>query len=244
MKLFLFIFQVVLVMNVYAAETHKILFIDKQEKEIVTLENNPDENLEIGNVLNIKRPRHKESSEDNLITVGKVKLIEVGENRATAEVIQNETSNSKSIFPKFSKIMAGDLAVLESVDIVPSTIISKNEVVSYFDLFSDPKQNPYTYELTQRGKDMLDLLSEEWQSHRMSRLLISGYTDAQGTREANEMESYQRALTIRQYLIQNHGYDPERVIAVGLGESELAEENVLPGQEKKNRRVEFKLLSQ
>ena len=56
-----------------------------------------------------------------------------------------------------------------------------------------------------------------------------------------QMESYQRALTVRQTLIDELGIDPDRIVAIGMGESEDPQNANLPGAEDEARRVIIKV---
>ena len=72
------------------------------------------------------------------------------------------------------------------------------------------------------------------------RYLIMGHTDAKGSAAYNQTLSEQRAASVRKYLVQRFPLQPDALISIGLGETQLkrpAEPNAGI-----NRRVEFSLL--
>lgn len=71
------------------------------------------------------------------------------------------------------------------------------------------------------------------------RLQIVGHTDADGSEDANQKLSEERANSVRDFLVQNHGIERNRFITDGKGESNpVADNNSASGKEQ-NRRVEF-----
>jgi outer membrane protein OmpA-like peptidoglycan-associated protein len=69
-------------------------------------------------------------------------------------------------------------------------------------------------------------------------VVIEGHTDAVGSDMYNEQLSQRRAYAVKRYLVAQHGIDPARLRAVGLGKYEP-----LPGKDPiaaENRRVQFR----
>lgn len=69
------------------------------------------------------------------------------------------------------------------------------------------------------------------------RLIIEGHTDAKGSDQYNQILSEHRARAVRDFLVQNYGVSPDRLMASGLGES-----RPLSGRDpydEVNRRVQF-----
>jgi outer membrane protein OmpA-like peptidoglycan-associated protein len=69
-------------------------------------------------------------------------------------------------------------------------------------------------------------------------IYVVGHTDAQGTDEYNLTLSQRRADAVKDYLVRVHGVDPERLITVGKGETELLDP--ADPASAANRRVEFR----
>lgn len=75
------------------------------------------------------------------------------------------------------------------------------------------------------------------------RVLITGHTDNVGPRERNLELSGKRAEAVKQYLV-DHGIDAARIETRGAGPDEPIADNAAPGGAQKNRRIEFKVLTQ
>ncbi|QRK13484.1 OmpA family protein [Archangium violaceum] len=69
-------------------------------------------------------------------------------------------------------------------------------------------------------------------------LVIEGHTDSQGTEELNEELSYQRAESVRDYLVER-GLDSSRIRIDGRGESQPVASNRTAEGRANNRRVEI-----
>jgi hypothetical protein len=174
------------------------------------------------------------------IQTGALKVLKADKGYAVAEVVMDGTIESENFFPKFKGVMIGDVAEPKEVKVVQTQFVTPIKTVHYHEIFRDPKANPSSYELTEEGKQRLKEAAEVFSEARVPVLMIEAYTDQKGPAEVNQLESYQRALTIRQYLTEVLGFDPDRTIALGYGESELAEDSFAPGFESKNRRIVFK----
>jgi hypothetical protein len=73
------------------------------------------------------------------------------------------------------------------------------------------------------------------------RLEVQGYTDNQGPSDGNRIMSEKRAQAVRAYLVQQ-GIEPQRVTAVGYGETQPVADNNTPEGRAANRRVELRPL--
>ncbi len=68
---------------------------------------------------------------------------------------------------------------------------------------------------------------------------IAGYTDNVGSESNNQKLSERRANSVRDWLVRQ-GVNPDRITAVGYGESNPIASNATPEGKQKNRRIEFK----
>ena len=77
--------------------------------------------------------------------------------------------------------------------------------------------------LSERAKVQLKPLGEAFASttSRQSRYLVAGHTDAKGSAAYNRQLSERRAKAVRQYLLQEFAIEPDRLVAMGLGEDHL-----------------------
>ncbi len=66
---------------------------------------------------------------------------------------------------------------------------------------------------------------------------IEGHGDASGSADYNQSLFTQRALTVRDFLVERHGVDPNRLLARGKGETEPYDPS--DPCRRINRRVEF-----
>ncbi|HSK10645.1 MAG TPA: OmpA family protein [Vicinamibacterales bacterium] len=71
------------------------------------------------------------------------------------------------------------------------------------------------------------------------RLEIEGHTDNVGARAANQKLSHDRAASVREYLVKTHEVAPDRLTAVGYGDSRPVADNDTEEGRAKNRRVEL-----
>ncbi len=89
------------------------------------------------------------------------------------------------------------------------------------------------------ARAQLDALAQGVRLLPKDRLVaIEGHTDARGDDEYNERLSMRRAQSVKRYLVAQHGIEPSRLRAIGMGEYEN-----LPGRAPlapENRRVQFR----
>jgi outer membrane protein OmpA-like peptidoglycan-associated protein len=69
---------------------------------------------------------------------------------------------------------------------------------------------------------------------------VEGHTDSDGSTEYNQQLSQNRANSVGSYL-QSHGVNPQRIVALGAGESRPIASNDTAAGKQQNRRVELKL---
>lgn len=192
----------------------------------------------------VARQSKAESHEPLWIKTGALKITQLQEKIAIASVVEDQTEMSRTFFPKFPNLMAGDLVIFKTVTLARKQSILPQVMLTYGDLFIDPRSHPQTFELK---KEAVALIKERLAGFAESRaplLMIEGYTDHNGAQADNQVESYQRAQTIRQYLIDELGFDENRVVAIGYGESEQADASMKPGYTQVNRRIVIKALSE
>jgi outer membrane protein OmpA-like peptidoglycan-associated protein len=84
-------------------------------------------------------------------------------------------------------------------------------------------------------EEVLEFLEEH---PKVTLFRIEGHTDSVGTKFNNLILSGQRALTIKEWLI-DHGIDHERLLAVGFGDTDPIADNAYAAGRAQNRRVEF-----
>lgn len=82
-------------------------------------------------------------------------------------------------------------------------------------------------------------------SFEKSRIRIEGNTDSVGSESANQVLSEKRAKAVVTYLVQEHGFDPNRFIVVGNGSKKPVDgaSNDTAEGRSKNRRTDFEILN-
>lgn len=204
--------------------------------------------LEEGMILNSYRSLTKKSdkqNEDLTLLMGRVKVVELRQETAIAEVLTEEIELPPKTLLSYPQIMAGDFLVKPIYQIEQRKNLHPEITLSYFDLFQEPKASPKTLELIEAGKEKIRAVALEHYVHVSEGvLLIKAFTDELGSAQANQIESYQRALTVRQFMIEELKMDPERVVAIGMGELSLEDQSQLIKEERTNRRILFKLVPQ
>ncbi len=148
----------------------------------------------------------------------------------------------KKIFPKHSSVMAGDLLVRKELNLAPRKVTAPVVGVEYRDIFIDPSAAPTTFELSDAGVKKLEDVVKAFADNKIETLMVEGYTDHNGSADINQVESIERAKAIRQILIDQFGFDANRVLAVGYGESEQLDRTFAPGYIERNRRIVFKVV--
>lgn len=102
---------------------------------------------------------------------------------------------------------------------------------------------PASARLTADARLALDEVARTLKNQRSLGVEISGHTDDQGNDSFNLLLSQQRAESVRQHLI-GRGIAPERLTAVGMGETLPVAPNDTEEGRERNRRVEFKVTVQ
>jgi outer membrane protein OmpA-like peptidoglycan-associated protein len=103
------------------------------------------------------------------------------------------------------------------------------------------------YVLKAEAIPSLRKVGEVVKSYPKAPLLIEGHTDGKGTHPYNMKLSENRALSVKNWLVQNAGVDPARITTAGLAETKPVAPNTNPdGSDnpqgrQKNRRVSFTL---
>ena len=92
--------------------------------------------------------------------------------------------------------------------------------------------------LTPVAEATLDSVFQMLRANPDVRVEIRGYTDNVGSAAKNLILSQRRAMAVKRYLVRK-GIDPNRLIAIGLGEDHPIADNSTPEGRAKNRRIEF-----
>ena len=135
--------------------------------------------------------------------------------------------------------------------LTPKPIIDK-PIVADESTATKPERKTVTFESIDFGpgssklkpemENNLHLIIDFLVTHPTFQLKVVGHTDSDGDPVANMRLSHERAENIRKYIISYGGLDPDRVKAIGLGDTDpIIKEEIAPEHKKLNRRVEFQL---
>ena len=133
----------------------------------------------------------------------------------------------------------GIIHVIDTV-LIPGTIqteIELNQIV-YFDPILFAVGSPY---LADSSQPILEEIAEILINNPEGNLEIQGHTDTDGGEEINLTLSQNRADTVREFLIAQ-GVEPERISAVGYGETILKVDPEETAEDRSaHRRIEFRI---
>jgi len=121
----------------------------------------------------------------------------------------------------------------------PDTIIKENETITLFNiLFETNKATllPESYPEIEKCKIIFD-------DNPFMVVQIEGHTDNVGQKAYNKTLSLKRAQAVRTYLIDKVKISAKRLRAVGFGMEKPIDTNETPEGRSRNRRIEFKILS-
>lgn len=102
---------------------------------------------------------------------------------------------------------------------------------------------PGAAKLTELSKYELDNLVESLNKYPNMTIEVSGHTDNTGDAAQNQTLSAERAKAVKDYLV-GKGIAASRLQAVGYGQTQPADTNDTEAGREKNRRTEFKILTQ
>lgn len=211
--------------------------------KMVLIEGGSLDGIASGDLFRVYRPGHSSIKTSGVsIETGAAKAMVVYEHKTLAEITQQGTPLSEQYYPRFPEVMAGDIATLQRLEIHQVVSLTPELSLTYNSLFEDPKAVPQSFELSQSGREELTKVAEEFGKVNAGMLMVVGHTDAAGPADANQIESYQRAMVVRQYLIDQLGFDASRVTAIGKGEDDLPEGSLVPGFADKARRIVVKVV--
>lgn len=153
---------------------------------------------------------------------------------------QDSSSNTKvihdTVYVEVNKAKIDTIVKKDTIVYEDKTTRTKTSVVSLPNVQFEKNKA----KLLNSSKEDLDKLAKHLNENKQVQAEIIGHTDGSGDDKANQVLSQERAESVRQYLIKN-GVEPNRIKAVGKGESEPKTTNETLEGRAMNRRVEVKL---
>ena len=223
-------------------ESWKVLhFVGLRSQKIVRINAGEDQKIRPKTKLHVFRM--DDSKDSKPVPIGILQVLSVADHTSLAKIIKDTSPMSIMLFPEYPGIMAGDRVT------VPRFAIRKNQklvpeiTMPYSQLFQDPNPDPISFELSEKGKEQLKKHLKVITNQKSGLIFVQGYTDPEGDKARNQLESYERAKTIRQFLIESLNIKASRIVAIGKGELDPADRSNLSGSKEANRRIVFKVVS-
>ena len=149
------------------------------------------------------------------------------------QIEQNSEKQQESSVAPQNSVNTETAVSVEAIQKEISSIVNKNRII--FKRLST--------EVTQKSVQTIEKIAQILKENPSINIEIGGHTDAKGDDEVNAYVSKHRALSVQKLLIK-FGIAPERLSAVGYGESQPIVQNDPQGYSAKNRRVEFKIIKE
>ena len=115
----------------------------------------------------------------------------------------------------------------------PSTLEQGGAII-----LSDLTFNSGSATLGAQDYDSLAALARYLKTHPTSKIILIGHSDAVGSLQGNISLSQKRAASVRTKMINDHGINPDRILAQGVGYLAPIAPNTTDENREKNRRVE------
>ncbi len=190
---------------------------------------------------------------DNTPVAGKIILRDALTNSLVAEV-QNDSSTGVYITELPTGTYVATASAEGYIDQTTALVVEENRSVKqdfalvkvgtaitlkgiYFDFGKATIRLPESQEALQAAYQIL-------KENPTIKVEIQGHTDNIGSAEYNQRLSESRAWAVVNYLIQQMGVDPSRLLAKGYGESQPKASNDTPEGRALNRRVEFVVIGE
>lgn len=137
--------------------------------------------------------------------------------------------------------------IVKKGEVPPQKLPPKGKIEKPTKELADVFKNIYfdfdKYNLRPDAIKRLTKIGDYLKAHPDVKILIEGNCDERGTREYNLVLGEQRALSARNFLI-NYGISPKRLYTVSYGEDKPADPRHCEEAWAKNRRCEFKIVSE
>lgn len=216
---------------------------DKKAGEFALVGGNEEDGVGMGIVLKSYRAAVGSIKKGRMwVETGELKVVGNRNGYAFAQISRPYSELSKEMFPKFSGPMAGDRVVPAEVKFKKHVSILPTVEIKYGNLFEYPNGSPDNYKFTEVGKSILLDETKNFSKARVPMIIVEGHTGSKGSSELNQIESYERAKTVRRFLISKYNFDPQKVLAVGYGEAELKDKSRTAGHNARNRRIIVKAI--
>jgi len=140
-----------------------------------------------------------------------------------------------------------EMPIVKKGEVPPEKLPPEKEVKKPEEKLAEIFKNIYfdfdKYDLKADAIKTLKKIGDYLRNHSDVKILIEGHCDERGTREYNLVLGEQRSLSARNFLV-NYGISPKRLYTVSYGEDKPADPRHCEEAWAKNRRCEFKIVSE
>ena len=175
------------------------------------------------------------------VPTGTLKAIEVHPDYSIAVVLEDNLSSLSSL-GKYTGVMANDLIEDYQRQIVKKQILSKIIEIPYKKLFQEYDFSALSMDLSEEGKILLKKEIQELLSNNISKILIESHSGNIGSFRSNQIESEQRANSIKYFLEYEFDIEGDRIVTIGLGKSNPKIKSSAINSELINRRIVIKAI--
>jgi hypothetical protein len=214
---------------------------NEQMGSIVIKMDRPDPSLAVGDVMVVHRGFAL--ADGNAVEVGAAKITAVNGKALVASVVREGGDLAEQLLRKHRHIMAGDKVSVHRPDLMLNHAVITQPIFTYDRLFINPTARSSNYELSDQGKARLIEAAAPLIDQAHGRIMVEAHTDDNGPERRNQIESTNRALSVKLFLQAHFGLANERMIAIGLGESQRPDQARVPGYARRHRRVILKVVS-
>ncbi len=129
-------------------------------------------------------------------------------------------SNAENTGNLYPRPMVGDVIAPQHVEVRAAARITPKITLAYVDIFEKNDSGGYSFNLTEKGKNLLIATTEKFRG-MSGRLMIEAHLRMGGSRDLLEQESRMHAATVEQFITGRFRFEPNQVVAIGMGATEL-----------------------
>lgn len=164
--------------------------------------------------------------------------------RFTGDDVDNEKGMSRLVNRMFYQKTAADEdddGVPDNLDQCKGTPIGANVDSRGCWVLNDINFDVNKWDIKPMYFNQLDSIAAVMNANPDVTAIIEGHTDSDGDDKSNQTLSEKRANAVKDYLVNQGEVSPNRLSAVGKGESQPVADNSSPAGKAQNRRIEFKV---
>lgn len=132
----------------------------------------------------------------------------------------SDAANAQNTGNLYPRPMVGDVIAPQHVEVRAAARITPKVTLSFADIFEKNDSGGYSLNLTENGKNLILATTERFRG-MSGRLMIEAHLRKGGNRDLLEQESRMHAATVGQFITGRFRFEPNQVVAIGMGATEL-----------------------